>query len=85
MSPRKDRLQQLYVLAGERSIRALLAQENDERKEQAIYYLSRTLIEIEMKYSLIKKLFLSLYHAAMKIRHYLLSNNAILISKIDLI
>ena len=33
----------LYIAAQERSLGALLAQENEERREMALYYLSRTL------------------------------------------
>ena len=39
----------LYVWAMDHSLDALLAQKNDEGCEQAIYYLSRTLIGAESR------------------------------------
>jgi len=41
----------LYIAPQECSLRALCAQENFERKERALYYLSRTLVEVELNYS----------------------------------
>ncbi|KAL0293309.1 UNVERIFIED_CONTAM: Transposon Tf2-12 polyprotein [Sesamum radiatum] len=49
----------LYVAAQERSIGILLAQKNDEGKENALYYLSRTMTPNELKYSPIEKLCLA--------------------------
>ncbi|KAL0396392.1 UNVERIFIED_CONTAM: Transposon Tf2-12 polyprotein [Sesamum calycinum] len=46
----------LYVAAQERSVGILLAQKNDEGKENALYYLSRTMTPNELKYSPIEKL-----------------------------
>ncbi|KAL0350135.1 UNVERIFIED_CONTAM: hypothetical protein Sradi_4162700 [Sesamum radiatum] len=50
----------LYVAAQERSVGILLAQKNDEGKENALYYLSRTMTPNELKYSPIEKLCLAL-------------------------
>ncbi|KAL0461135.1 UNVERIFIED_CONTAM: hypothetical protein Slati_0001100 [Sesamum latifolium] len=49
----------LYIAAQERSIGALMAQENEEGKEKALYYLSRTLTENELKHSPLRKPVLS--------------------------
>ncbi|XP_059288148.1 uncharacterized protein LOC132041451 [Lycium ferocissimum] len=46
----------LYISAQERSVGALLAQENSEGKENALYYLSRMMTPNELKYSPIEKL-----------------------------
>jgi len=45
----------LYVRAKDHSLGALLAQENDEGVEQAIYYLSRILIRVESCYNSVEK------------------------------
>ena len=50
----------LYVAAQEESLGALLAQENEEHKEKALYYLSRRLTPTELKYSPIEKTCLAL-------------------------
>jgi hypothetical protein len=43
-------------------------------KEQIITYLSRRLIDAETRYSFIERLYLSLFYACSKMRHYLLSS-----------
>ena len=49
----------LYIAAQEGSIGALLAQENDEGKENALYYLSRMMTSCELNYSPIEKMCLA--------------------------
>jgi hypothetical protein len=49
----------LYISAQDASLGALLAEHNDEGKEVACYYLSRTLVGAEINYSGIEKLCLS--------------------------
>ena len=53
----------LYIAAQERSLGVLLAQENEEGKENALYYLSRTLNGAEFNYSPIEKTCLALMFA----------------------
>ncbi|XP_073270596.1 uncharacterized protein [Primulina huaijiensis] len=53
----------LYISAAHESIGCLLVQNNHEGNEQAIYYLSRFLTPVEVKYSVIEKLYLTLYYA----------------------
>ncbi|CAL2229871.1 unnamed protein product [Prunus armeniaca] len=75
----------LYVSASEVSIGSLLVQDNKEGKEQGVYYLSRTLTEVERKYSAIERLCLALYFTAVKLRHYMLPYTIYIIAKMDLI
>ncbi|CAL8087069.1 unnamed protein product [Prunus armeniaca] len=67
------------------SIGSLLVQDNKEGKEQAVYYLSRTLTEVERTYSAIERLCLALYFTAVKLRHYMLPFTIYIIAKTDLI
>ncbi|CAL9020082.1 unnamed protein product, partial [Prunus brigantina] len=83
--PKRGRPLKLYISASENSIRSLLAQDNDDKKEQVMYYLSRILTAIERKYSSIEKLCLALYFAATKLRHYMLPSTIHIIAKTDLI
>ncbi|XP_021802935.1 uncharacterized protein LOC110747031 [Prunus avium] len=83
--PKKGRPLKLYVSASGTSIGSLLAQDNNEGKEQAVYYLSRTLIEVERNYSAIERLCLALYFTAIKLRHYMLPFTIYIIAKTDLI
>ncbi|CAL2271628.1 unnamed protein product [Prunus armeniaca] len=83
--PKRGRPLKLYISASEISIGSLLVQDNKEGKEQAVYYLSRTLTEVERKYSAIERLCLALYFTAMKLRHYMLPYTIYIIAKTDLI
>ncbi|XP_059625938.1 uncharacterized protein LOC132268987 [Cornus florida] len=58
-------------LSVEESIGSMLAQNNELGKEQAVYYLSRVLTDVECRYSSIEKFCLSLYYSAMKLRVYM--------------
>ena len=54
----------LYISTIDTALGALLAQENQNNKEQAIYYISRTLVSYEAKYSIIEKAFLAVVFAS---------------------
>ena len=73
----------LYISATKTSLGILLAQEDDNNKERAIYYLSHTLISYEMNYSIIEKAFLAVVFASQKLRHYMLAHTTRLVAKID--
>ncbi|KAL0446356.1 UNVERIFIED_CONTAM: hypothetical protein Slati_1763500 [Sesamum latifolium] len=70
-----------YVAAQERSVGILLAQKNDEGKENSLYYLSRTMTPNKLKYSPIEKLCLALIFAIQKLKHYFQSHSIHLVSK----
>ncbi|KAM3018395.1 hypothetical protein FF2_002147 [Malus domestica] len=74
----------LYISALDKSIGSLLAQNNEGGKEQAVYYLSRILTDVE-RYSPVEKLCLALYFAANKLRHYMLPCHVHIIAKTDVI
>lgn len=65
------------------SLEVLLAQEDDTKKERAIYYISMTLVSYELNYSIIEKACLAVVFASPKLRHYMLSHIVKLIVKID--
>ncbi|KAI0494874.1 hypothetical protein KFK09_025020 [Dendrobium nobile] len=73
----------LYTTALDESLGALLAQENEEGKENALYYLSRRLIPAELKYPAMEKQCLALIFAVQKLRHYMLSHKISLISRVN--
>ncbi|CAN6688350.1 unnamed protein product [Malus baccata var. baccata] len=75
----------LYISASEKSIGSLLAQNNEGGKEQAVYYLSRILTEVETRYSPVERLCLALYFTASKLRHYTLPCHVHIIAKTDVI
>ncbi|KAA0062772.1 uncharacterized protein E5676_scaffold87G00330 [Cucumis melo var. makuwa] len=75
----------LYIAAQERSLGALLAQEKEKRKEKgkerALYYLSRTLVGVEVNYSPIEKMRLALFFVIDKLRHYMQAFTVHLVAK----
>jgi len=73
----------IYVRAMDHSLRALLAQNNDQEYEQAIYYLSRTMIGAEHRYNPVEKECLPLIFAIQKMRHYLAGQTICVISKVN--
>ena len=85
MPPRKGYPLKLYISATYESIGCLLAQNNLGGHEQAIYYLSRTLTPVEIKYSPIEKLCLALYFACSKLRHYVIQERVYIVSQTYLI
>ena len=54
-----------------------------EGKEWVVFYLSRRLLDLETRYSAIEKLCLCLYFSCTKLRHYLLSAECTVASKVD--
>ena len=73
----------LYIAAQEKSIGALMAQENEKGKERALYYLSQTLNGAELNYSPIEKMCLVLFFAKDKLEHYMQAYTVRLIAKSD--
>ncbi|XP_019172650.1 PREDICTED: uncharacterized protein LOC109168051 [Ipomoea nil] len=71
----------LYISTQDSSVGALLAQENDKGKENALYYLSRMMTPNELKYSPIEKLCLALVFSIKKLKHYFEAHTIRLVSK----
>ena len=65
------------------SLGALLAQKNDDDHEQAIYYLSRTLIGAESQYNPVEKEYLAFVIAIQKTRPYLVGQTIHVISRVN--
>ncbi|XP_056691954.1 uncharacterized protein [Spinacia oleracea] len=60
---------QLYLAVSSAAVSAVLARE-DEAQQLPIYYISKSLLETETRYSSLEKLVLALVTAAKKLRHY---------------
>ncbi|GAA0163933.1 hypothetical protein LIER_19687 [Lithospermum erythrorhizon] len=71
----------LYVASQEHCMGALLAHENEECKENTIYYLSCRMTPDELNYSPIEKFCLALIFAIQKLKHYFQAHTVHLISK----
>ncbi|XP_070003462.1 uncharacterized protein [Nicotiana sylvestris] len=77
--PRKPLI--LYIAVQERSVGALLDQENSEGKENSLYYLSRMMTPNKLNYSPIEKLCLALVFSIQKLKHYFQAHVVRLVSK----
>ena len=73
----------LYISAIETSLGILLAQEDNDNKERAIYYLSHMLISYEINYYIIEKACLAVVFASQKLIYYMLTHTTWLVAKID--
>ncbi|XP_028096381.1 uncharacterized protein LOC114296288 [Camellia sinensis] len=83
VSPIKGKPLLLYTTNLDGSLGALLAQHNEHGKENALYYLSRTLVETEVNHSPVEKTCLALVFALQKLKHYVLECKVKLISRAD--
>jgi hypothetical protein len=74
----------LYVIAEDKVIGVVLTQET-EGKEHVVTYLSRRLVDDEIRYTFIEKLCLCLFYACTKCRCYLLSSHCTVSCQTDVI
>jgi hypothetical protein len=74
----------MYVSVGDTSIASVVIQVHDS-KERVIFYLSRRMLDAEIRYPDIEKLCLCLLFTCTKLRHILLSAEIIVICKSDVI
>lgn len=74
----------LYLAVQEESMGCMLGQcDGLGKKERAIYYLSKKILDYEVKYTPLEKTCVSLVSATQRLRHYFLSHRVILISIMD--
>ena len=70
--PRHSKPMKLYISISETTIGSMLALDDEHGVESVVYYLSRTLVDAETRYSLIEKLCLALYFSYTKLKYYLI-------------
>src|SRR6266487_1711157 len=85
MSPIRNKFMKLYISASDSTIGSMLAQEDENGDERAIYYLSRVLNDAETRYNAIEKLCLCLYFSCMKLKHYIKPIEVYVYSHFDVI
>ena len=73
----------LNLLVSDMALGCMLAQIDDSWNERAIYYLSKRMLEYEMKYVMIERLCLALVWATRRLRHYMTEYSLHLISCLD--
>ena len=83
VSPMPGRPLFLYLLVSDMALGCMLAQLDDSRKEQTIYYMSKRRLEYEMRYVMIECLYLALVWATKRLRHYIAEYSVHLVSCLD--
>ena len=73
----------LYLSVSDIDLGCMLAQLDDSGKEQAIYYMSKRMLEYECKYIMIDRLCLALVWATRRLKHYVTEYSIILVSRLD--
>jgi hypothetical protein len=84
VTPQQDRPFYVYLSVGDTSIASVVIQVHDD-KERVVFYLSRRMLDWEIRYPDIEKLCLCLFFTCTKLRHLLLSAETIVIYKSDVI
>ncbi|XP_006605138.1 uncharacterized protein [Glycine max] len=85
MPPSRNKSMKLYIAASDKTIASMLAQEDDDGIEHAIYYLSRVLNDAETRYTAIEKLCLCLYFSCAKLKQYIKPVDVYVYSHYDII
>jgi len=62
----------LYISASLYAIGTMLYQQIENKKERAIYYLSKTLVDYEIRYTPMEKIHFAMIFTTKKLRYYLL-------------
>jgi len=70
----------LYVSTTLSALREMIAQKDYNNKERAIYYVSKTLLYYETRYTPIKKMFFSIFFSTKTLIHYMLGNTSYVIA-----
>ncbi|WJZ90965.1 hypothetical protein VitviT2T_010079 [Vitis vinifera] len=73
----------LYLSVSNIALGCMLAQLDDSGKEQAIYYLSKRMLDYEMRYVMIERYCLALIWVTHRLRHYMTKYLVHLISCLD--
>ncbi|RVW28405.1 Retrovirus-related Pol polyprotein from transposon 297 [Vitis vinifera] len=73
----------LYLSISDMALGCMLAQLDDSRKKRVIYYLSKRMLEYEMRYVMTEHICLALVWATRRLKHYMTEYSACLISRLD--
>ncbi|KAJ9542676.1 hypothetical protein OSB04_029182 [Centaurea solstitialis] len=74
---------QLYLAVSKNATSAVLVREEDQQ-QRPIYYVSKSLLDAETRYTSMEKLLLSLMTAAKKLRHYFESHHIVVVTNYPL-
>jgi ribonuclease HI len=81
--PKPGRPLNLYLSVIEDALGSMLAQEDEDKQEHAIYYLSKRLKDYETRYTAVEKSCYALVWAVQKLRHILLAHQVLVVARMD--
>ena len=73
----------LYLAASESTIGVVLVQKDDKLQEHVIYYHSRALAGLELRYSHVERLALAAVYAVQRLRHYNLLRTTTVVADVN--
>ena len=73
----------LYLSVSDVTLGCMLVQLDDSRKEQVIYYLSKSMLDYETRYVMIERFYLALVWATRRLGHYITEYSVHLIPRLD--
>ena len=80
LGPREDLF--LYLSVSDHTVSAVLLR--DQGVQQPMYYISKTLVDVETRYLPLEKLVLALIHATRKLPHYFQAHTVFVLTKYPL-
>lgn len=58
---------------------------DNENKERVMYYLSKTLHDANIRYTLIEKIYYAIIYSTQKLRLYMITNTTFIVAQVDLL
>lgn len=81
----RNKVMKLYISTSDSMIGSMLAQEDENSVERAIYYLSQILNDVENRYNAIEKLCLCFHISCTKLKQYIKLVDMFVYSHFDMI
>ncbi|XP_021762896.1 uncharacterized protein LOC110727596 [Chenopodium quinoa] len=82
--PKTNEPLQLYIAVSAVAVSAVLTREDDEAGQLPVYYVSKTLLPAEVRYTSLEKLSLALITAVKKLRHYFETHHVVVMTNYPL-
>ncbi|XP_021727707.1 uncharacterized protein LOC110694851 [Chenopodium quinoa] len=82
--PKTNEPLQLYIAVSTIAVSAVLTREDDEAGQLLVYYVSKTLLPSEVRYTSLEKLSLALFNAVKKLRHYFETHHVVVMTNYPL-
>ena len=82
-SPAADEVLYAYIVIAPHAVSLVLIRE-DSRLQRLFYYVSKSLHEVEIRYSPLEKVILAMVHASRKLPHYFQAHTVVVLTQLPL-